>query len=130
IVTSQCRQIDGCASRVEERFRFERGDVRLTSGLARLSGAVSWSAPREQPNPYVQEHRDLIAAITGGQTLNEARQIAESTLTAIMGRMSAYTGQEVTWEQAMNSTLDLTPAKYEFGPMPMPEVPVPGKTKL
>ena len=51
-------------------------------------------------NPYVQEHVDLFNAIESGEHVNEARQVAESTLTAIMGRMSAYTGQEVTWEQS------------------------------
>jgi hypothetical protein len=44
--------------------------------------------------------------------------------------MSAYTGQEVTWEQAMNSKLDLSPPSYEMGPLPTPEVAMPGRTKL
>jgi hypothetical protein len=56
--------------------------------------------------------------------------VAESTLTAIMGRMAAYTGKVVTWDQAMNSTLDLSPVKYEMGPLPTGEVAVPGKTPL
>ena len=56
--------------------------------------------------------------------------MAESTLTAIMGRMSAYTGQEVTWEQALNSALDLTPPAYEFGDLPVPPVAMPGQTEL
>ena len=51
-------------------------------------------------------------------------------MTAIMGRMSSYTGQEVTWDQAMESALDLAPPVYEFGPMPMPPVAIPGKTKF
>ena len=56
--------------------------------------------------------------------------MAESTLTAIMGRMSAYTGKEVTWEQAMDSKLDLSPPAYEWGSLPMPPVAVPGKAPL
>ena len=63
--------------------------------------------------------------------LNEGKRIAESTLTAIMGRMSAYTGREVSWDWVMNaSTLDLTPPCFEMGDLPVGPVPVPGKTKL
>ena len=77
----------------------------------------------------MQEHRDLIASIAGdGQRLNEARRVAESTLTAIMGRMSTYTGQEVTWEQAMISRLDLTPPVWEFTELPVAAVAMPGRT--
>jgi hypothetical protein len=47
-----------------------------------------------------------------------------------MGRESAYTGQEVTWDKMLNSPLNLMPAKLEFGPLPVPPVPVPGKTPL
>ena len=68
----------------------------------------------------MQEHIDLIASIRNGKPLNEGRQVAESTLMAIMGRMSAYTGRAMSWDWAMNtSKLDLTPAKYEFGPNPV-----------
>ncbi len=49
---------------------------------------------------YVQEHTDLIASIRAGKPLNELKQVAESTLTAIIGRMSAYTGKTLTWEGA------------------------------
>jgi hypothetical protein len=62
--------------------------------------------------------------------VNEAVNVAHSTMTAIMGRMSAYTGKPVTWEQAMASTLDLMPTHLEMGAMPAGEVAVPGKTPL
>ena len=52
-------------------------------------------------------------------------------MASIMGRMSAYTGKEVTWDFVMNeSALDLTPPSYEWGDAPMPEVAVPGRTPL
>ena len=54
----------------------------------------------------MQEHIDLIESIRTGKPLNELKNVAESTLTAIMGRMSAYTGKAVTWEQALNSKVD------------------------
>ena len=70
----------------------------------------------------------LVAEKASGKPLNEGKRIAESTLTAIMGRLAAYTGKAVTWEKAIASTLDLSPAKYEFGTLPTPEVAVPGRT--
>jgi hypothetical protein len=51
-------------------------------------------------------------------------------MTALMGRFAAYTGQTISWEQAMNSKEDLTPPKYEFGDLPTPPVAIPGKTKF
>jgi len=56
--------------------------------------------------------------------------MARSTLLAIMGRMATYTGQLITWEQAMNSKEDLAPPKYEWGPIPTPSVAIPGVTKF
>jgi len=126
-VMSMCRQIDGCASNVSERVVGTKGTSNC-GGMIR--GATDWKYEGPSPSPYVQEHADLIASIRAGKPLNETRQVAESVLTAIMGRMSAYTGQEVTWDQALNSKEDLTPAKLEFGPLPVPPVAVPGKTQL
>jgi predicted dehydrogenase len=131
LVTSMCRQIDGCANRVEERIFGEKGALLSTSGRARITGENKWNFAGENPNPYVEEHRDLIASITGnGPYLNEGVRVAESTLTAIMGRMSAYTGKEVTWEKALNSTEKLMPETLELGPIATPEVAVPGRTAL
>jgi predicted dehydrogenase len=129
-VTSMCRQTDGCAGRVAEHIRGVLGSLRSTSGSAEIRGQNAWRFEGKNPNPYVQEHVDLQASIRSGAGLNEAQMVAEATLTAIMGRMSAYTGQEVTWEQAMDSTLDLAPPEYSFGPLPTPPVPVPGRTPL
>ncbi|MFG0326621.1 MAG: Gfo/Idh/MocA family protein [Phycisphaerales bacterium JB037] len=127
---SMCRQIDGCQSRVEEAITGSKGVMRTRPGFAQVEGPGGWRFDQPNENPYVQEHRNLIAAIESGSGLNEARRTAESTLTAIMGRMSAYTGKEVTWEQAMNSQLDLAPARYEFGDLEMRPVPTPGRTPL
>ena len=130
-VTSQCRQIDGCDSRVDETIHGTKGRALLMSGRAQIMGGAAWTWKGEQVDPYVQEHKDLVASITGkGPYLNEAQRIAESTMMAIMGRMSAYTGKTVTWEQAMNSKLDISPTEYALGPIATPEVAVPGKTKL
>jgi len=127
-VASMCRQTKGCAERVEER-------IVGTKGVARSSGEIvgekPWKFEEKETSPYVLEHVDLIASIRSGKPLNEGRQVAESTMCAIIGRMSAYTGRAISWEWAMNSsTLDLSPAKYEFGPNPVAPAAVPGMTEL
>ncbi|MBC7834457.1 MAG: Gfo/Idh/MocA family oxidoreductase, partial [Phycisphaerales bacterium] len=127
---SMCRQIDGCAGRVEEVIVGTEGTCVTASGRAKIDGAKPWRFDGDQPDPYVQEHIDLIGAITTGRPVNEARQVAESTLTAIMGRMSAYTGKTVTWEQALESKLELGPGAYAFGSIAVDPVAVPGATPL
>ncbi|MGA2500266.1 MAG: gfo/Idh/MocA family oxidoreductase, partial [Tepidisphaeraceae bacterium] len=83
-------------------------------------------------DPYVQEHTDLIKSIMDGKPLNEGKQVATSTMMAVMGRMSAYTGKRVTWDFAMNkSTLNTMPANLDMkGAMPEPPVAIPGVEKL
>lgn len=131
-VLSMCRQIDGCENNVTEHVAGTKG---TWSGNAsakdwRISGSDPWRYRGANLDPYNQEHIDLVASICDGRPLNELKTVAESTLTAIMGRMSAYTGKAVTWEQALDSKLDLTPERLEFGPLPIPPVAVPGQTEL
>jgi len=79
----------------------------------------------------VLEHTNLISSVRAGKPINELKSVAETTLTAIMGRMSAYTGKTVTWEQALNSQEVLMPTKLDWSSnMPVPAVAVPGKTEL
>lgn len=129
---SMCRQAKGCSERVSERIVGTRGVLRIDSTSAEITGARPWKyEDPEAPNPYVQEHADLIAAIRTGKPLNEAQRVAESTLVAIMGRMSAYTGRELSWNWAMeSSTLNLTPPQLAFGPLPYDPPAIPGQTKL
>jgi predicted dehydrogenase len=130
-VLSMCRQQDGCPGRVEEIIHGTRGRLMTTTGgAAKIVGEKEWRFDGDNPNPFMVEHKDLIDSIRGGTYRNEAQQIAESTLSAIMGRMAAYTGQVVEWETALNSTEDLSPRAYEFGPMDVPGVAIPGMTKL
>jgi myo-inositol 2-dehydrogenase / D-chiro-inositol 1-dehydrogenase len=128
-LTSMCRQIDGTASRVGERFVGTRG---TSDGRSVIEGAAPWSRDPETPkvNPYVQEHVHLIASIRAGRPLNEGRQVAESTLTAIMGREAAYTGQEILWDDLLNCPQELVPTDVQFGSMPVAPVAMPGQTVL
>jgi hypothetical protein len=85
----------------------------------------------EETNPYVQEHTDLINSIRSGKPINELKNVAESTLAAIMGRMAAYTGKMVTYEKALNSKQDTMPEKLALDmKLDTPAVAIPGKTPL
>jgi hypothetical protein len=83
---------------------------------------------------YVSEHQALNKAITTGNVINNGKYMSYSTMLAIIGRMACYTGQKLTWEQAMNSTESLTPSEYAWGEVKLPPsataVAMPGKTKF
>ncbi|MFC1499744.1 Gfo/Idh/MocA family protein [Candidatus Zixiibacteriota bacterium] len=136
-VHSMCRQISGCANNVSE---FLMGTEGYTNGIDKiwdLKGNLVWEYPYEtdeegnrinNPRPYFQEHIDLVTSIRQNRAFNEAENTAISTMVAVMGRTSAYTGKEVTWEEMMNSDMKLGPDPLEFGPSDLVRgvVPVPG----
>ena len=124
-------QIEGCSVRCNERFVGTKGSAYTDWATSYIEGQNPFKYEGDSPDPCLRQHADQIAAIREGKKLNEGRRIAESTLTSIMGRMSAYTGRALKWDWAMNaSQLDLSPAKYEFGDLPIRPVAVPGKTML
>ncbi len=135
-VHSMCRQISGCANNVSELVRGTKGYSNCRNEIRSASGDVKWEYPYEQdeegnpihPLPYVQEHVDLVTAIRNNEPVNEAERTAVATLTAIMGRISCYTGQEVTWDEMMESNLALGPERVELGPSDLlpAVIPVPG----
>jgi len=128
-IESMCRQINGCTDRIAERVVGTKGVADIDRGV--ITGEKSFRYEGPDPDHYVQEMADLIKSIRDGKPINEAKNVAESTMNAIMGRMSAYTGRALKWDWAMNaSKLDLTPPKYEFGDLPVAPVPMPGKTPL
>jgi len=130
-VLSMCRQMDGCAGQVSERVAGTNGTCYTDGSNGYIEGPNAYKYEGKSPSPYVQEHADLIAGIRQGRPLNEGRRVAESVMTAIMGRMSAYTGRALQWDWVMNaSKLDLRPPKYEFGDLPVRPVAIPGKTEL
>jgi predicted dehydrogenase len=126
---SMCRQIPDCANRVAETLVGTKGSCELDSSAKRyeLLGGAAYKFTGTATNPYVQEHTDLIASIRAGKPYNELQTVAESTLTAIMGRISAYTGKAVNWDEALKSGDALVPANLAFGPLPVAPVPRPGQ---
>lgn len=125
---SQARQIDHTDHNVGEAVVGSAGSSNCQDFIKPKQG-TSWRYEGEVTNPYEQEHQDLIASINAGQPINEARSIAESTMTGILGREAAYSGKVISWDEAMKSTTRLGPEKYEFGPYPVPPVAMPGKYK-
>jgi myo-inositol 2-dehydrogenase/D-chiro-inositol 1-dehydrogenase len=137
-IHSSCRQVNGCYNRVSEFFSGAAG-TSWGGGPPESNKAMDIEVPDfPERNPYVQEHVDLMQSIIDGKVLNEARNVAEATMTAIMSRISAYTGQLVRWSDVMttedspyyNLTLKPTAEDFEAGPVTAPEddvVAIPGK---
>ncbi|HPV16366.1 MAG TPA: Gfo/Idh/MocA family oxidoreductase [Bacteroidales bacterium] len=138
-IHSMCRQINGCANNVSERLQGTKGSTNCRNTILDLAGTELWKY--EYPldadgkptgsvsvDPYVQEHIDLVTAIRTGKVFNELEVTAISTMVGIMGRISAYTGKETTYEEMMNSDLKLGPEVFVFGPVDIPkEVPIAGE---
>jgi predicted dehydrogenase len=131
-VTSMCRQQEGTSRYVGERFAGTRGTASPSDRNPWIHGETEWRWQQQGDavDPYTQEHTDLVASIRAGSPLNEGRRVAESTLTAILAREAAYTGEDITWDAIMASELDLTPGPMQFGSVPFPPVAQPGVTKL
>ena len=132
------RQITGCSNLTKQLITGTNGFANAKGTIYNLKGEEIWTYPYpaedsadpawKVTDPYVQEHINLVTAIRTGNTVNDAEAQVNSTLVTIMGRISAYTGKDVTWEEVMNSDLCLGPKTYAFGPVPgIPEsVPVIG----
>ena len=125
-------QIDKMGNgRNDQRLVGTKGSLYADFAQARFEGQTKAEIAWDQVDPCLKAHADQISAIRNHTPLNEGRRIAESSLTAIMGRMSTYTGRTLKWDWAMTaSKLDLTPPAYKFGDLPMPRPAIPGKTPL
>ena len=128
---AMCRQQDGCEKKIANEFVGTKGTAFVLPQYY-ITGEQPWrldsSVTTELNNAYVQEHTDMIASIRAGKPLNELKQVAETSLTAIMGRMAGYTGKAITWDEALASQESLMPKSLEWGPMTIPPVAMPGQT--
>jgi myo-inositol 2-dehydrogenase/D-chiro-inositol 1-dehydrogenase len=132
------RQINGCSNGRVERIVGTHGVAIASGQILDVQGNEVWKYPTPEEgdspskwtvtNPFVQEHINLVTGIRTGNTVNDAEAQVNSTLMTIMGRISAYTGKDVTWDEIMNSDLYLGPKTYAFGPVPgIPEeIPLAG----
>jgi myo-inositol 2-dehydrogenase/D-chiro-inositol 1-dehydrogenase len=113
---SQCRHIRNCWNSVTEHAHGSKGYADI-SGYRITSGTEKWRSDKKD-NPYQVEHDDLFKAIRNNEAYNEGEYGAKSTLTAIMGRMAVYSGKPVTWEDALNSDIDLMPENFAWDALP------------
>ena len=135
---SQCRHIPGCWNSVSEHAQGSKGTADIGSGTIKVAGGESWRYRGAKPDPYQVEHDDLFAAIRAGKPYNEAEAGAKSSMTAILGRMCTYSGQEIRWDEALNSQVNLAPDEFSFSATPksLPDanglyaLPVPGLTNV
>jgi predicted dehydrogenase len=127
---SQCRQMNGCEGKLEEAIVGTKGTSNCKDWIRAADKQLTYRFREQEVNPYQQEHQDLIASIRAGKPLNEAKAVAESTLTGIMGRESAYSGRSVDWDEVLNSPKKLGPQTYQLGSLPFPDVPMPGQYKV
>jgi predicted dehydrogenase len=133
---SACGQIKRGWSSVSEAAAGCTGTAEFHDGrniIKSADGKVWRPTGITKDNGYVNEHRDLINAILNDTPLNEAKQVTDSTLTAIMGREAAYSGNELDWDTVLNSSFTYGPdllykdcAKMEWGSFRTLQPPMPG----
>lgn len=136
----KCRQIKGAKSRVNNRFCGTEGTMDISPNPGRtatvvrdLKGNVIWNNNGRTENnaPYEKEHEDLIASIRAGEPIMEIQGVADSSMTCIIGREAAYSGQEVTFDWAVNeSKMKLAPEDITAKSNPVRPVALPGVYKL
>jgi hypothetical protein len=129
-----CSQIKGTTKREDERIVGTKGSAyatRQVGYLRDIKGKNIYKYDGPQTGGTREQHMALVQSIRDDKPINEGKSVAESTMTAIMGRMSAYTGRALKWDWVMEaSTLDMRPPEYKLGDLPVQPVAVPGKTPL
>lgn len=129
-----CRQQSGTkGSNTVDVFGTKGHAFVKPASQAWINGEEQWKFDGKRNNMYQQEHDEFFASIRSNKPMNDGEWMAHSSMLAILGRMVGYSGQEISWEQALNSDIHLGPdfEDYAFDlDWPMSPVPVPGKTKV
>ena len=131
-----CRQMDGCTNNIGQLIFGTKGYTNCQNSIMDYDGNIIWEYeyPRDEDgrnrlpvSAFDQEIINLVTSIRTNNPINQTYDLAASTLTGIMGRESAYTGKDLTWEEMMNSQLKLGPEEYHLGPVDIqPVSPIPG----
>ena len=128
-----CRQQPNCFNDNSDLILGTKGTARILGFRSppRITGETEWQYKGPRPDMYQIEHNELFASIRAGEPINDGVRMAHSTMLAIMGRMAAYTGGRIGWEEALNSEEDLSPQRLAWDqPLDMPPVAKPGLTKF
>jgi predicted dehydrogenase len=122
------RQMGGCQNDVDDYVLGTKGRAKLLKHT--IEGANTWEYKGAKPSMYDVEHKELFAGIRAGKLINNGDYMSFSTLMAIMGREACYTGQSISWEEALNAKQDLSPTNYTWGDVEVPAVATPGETRF
>lgn len=128
------RQQPGCSNRNSVEITGTDGYAYINMGTSNheIRGKNNWVYQGEKNNPYQTQHDELFAAIRSGKPMNDGEHMANSTMAAILGRMAAYSGQTLSWDEALASNHSLGPAFNEYAwdfKFKGPGIAVPGITK-
>lgn len=124
-------QIDNFMYRSNQRVTGTKGKALLDFSKSVITGSNPFVFEGKSPNPSVLQFKEMIESIRNSKAVNDGQQIAESTMTAIIGRMSAYTGKRVEWDWALNeSKMDISPPEMKFGEIGRQPVAIPGQNIL
>ncbi len=130
---SNTRQQRGCYNDMSASATGTKGQASLSErrkGMV-IRNPAEWIYNGPMNEMYQTEHDLLFASIRDNKPLNNGEYMAKSTLLAIMGRMAAYTGKQITWEMALNSKEDLSPPRYDWDvKLPDPAIAIPGVTRF
>ncbi len=125
------RQIDSPHSDNSDFVNGSNGVGSIKAGKVIIQTDKKWVYDGKEDNMYQVEHNEFFASIRQGQPLNNSERMARSTLVGLMGRMAAYSGQEITWEQVLRSQDNIFPNKLDWnGTLPQSALPVPGQYRL
>ena len=137
VLSFQCRQIPHTKGENGSVIYGTQGTARIgaankAASLYDQQGSEIWTMKGDINAAYQQEHKDLVDSIRAGEPIVELAETAESSLTAVMGRLAAYTGQQVDWDfVTQKSQLDLYPTDLKMdGVLPAAPYAIPGVTKL
>ncbi|MSR67015.1 MAG: twin-arginine translocation signal domain-containing protein [Pedosphaera sp.] len=123
------RQTSNCHSENTDFILGTKGVAEISRRGVVINGPNKWKYEGKDPDMYQTEHDEMFAGIRAGLLVNDGERMCTSTLAAIMGRMAAYTGKEVTWEMALNSKEDLFPKNIAWDmKLPIAPLAMPGRT--
>jgi hypothetical protein len=127
-----CRSQPGCHNENADYIIGASGICTIGRGrVPIIHGETEWRYEGEKNNMYQTEHDEFLASIRAGKPINDGARMAHTTLMAIMGRMAAYTGQEITWDEALQSQERLMPEKLDWNTnLDLPPIATPGLTKF
>ena len=128
-----CRQIPNCDNDNTAYVMGSNGNAYSNPWnprSLRMDGDQPWRYTGPNNNMYQQEHDEMFASIRAGEPINDGVWMAQSTMMGLMGRLCAYTGRTLTWEECMNSQEVLTPATWEWDSRPFPKVAMPSEREL